>query len=87
MRYSIALALGVLLVAPGLLFAQASPTTAKPPAISVTLSYHEDNSGTFKVMADKTTEVPGIQDGDELKAGWTVVTGAGDLAELKLNHT
>ena len=87
MRYSIALALGVLLVAPGLLFAQASPATAKPPAISVTLSYHEDNSGTFKVMADKTTEVPSIQDGDELKPGWTVVTGAGDLAELKLNHT
>ncbi len=87
MRYSIAVALGVLLVAPGLLFAQASPTTAKPPAISVTLSYHEDNSGTFKVMADKTTEVPGIQDGDELKPGWTIVTGAGDLAELKLNHT
>ena len=87
-KYAFATVLAALLVLPSLLSAQAAPNaTAKPPAISVTLSYHEDNSGTFKVMADKTTEVTGIQDGDELKPGWTVVTGAGDLAELKLNHT
>ncbi|HVO38025.1 MAG TPA: hypothetical protein VMV03_03255 [Spirochaetia bacterium] len=86
-RYAFAAVLAGLLVLPGLLFAQAAPATAKPAAISVTLSYHEDNSGTFRVMADRTTEVTGIQDGDELKPGWTVVTGAGDVAELKINHT
>jgi hypothetical protein len=85
--YIKALAFGALLLIPGLLCAQATPTTAKPPAISVILSYHEDNSGTFRVMADKTTEVTNIQDGDELKQGWTIVTGVGDVAELKVNHT
>ncbi len=85
-RYAIAFTLVALLV-PGLLFAQAAPTTAKPPAISVTLSYHEDNSGTFRVMSGKTTAVSDIQDGDALLPGWTIVTGVGDLAELKLNHT
>jgi len=87
MRYCIALTLGILLAAPAGLLAQAPPATAKPPAISVILSYHEDNSGTFKVMADNTTEVTGIQDGDLVKPGWTVVTGAGDLAELKVTYT
>jgi hypothetical protein len=81
------LAFGALLLIPGLLCAQATPTTAKPPAISVILSYHEDNSGTFKVMADKTNEVTNIQDGDEVKLGWTIVTGVGDVAELKINKT
>ncbi|MGA2612891.1 MAG: hypothetical protein ABSG38_05500 [Spirochaetia bacterium] len=87
MRFSAALATGALLVAPALCMAQAAPATAIPPAISVTLSYHEDNSGTFRVMSDKTTAVTNIQDGDVLKPGWTVVTGVGDLAELKINHT
>jgi hypothetical protein len=85
--FIMALAFGALLLIPGLVYAQAMPTTAKPPAISVILSYHEDNSGTFKVMADKTTEVTNIQDGDEVKQGWTIVTGVGDVAELKVNHT
>ncbi len=87
LRHISAAALAAFLILPGGLFAQAAPAKAKPPAISVTLTYHEDNSGTFKVMSDATTEVTGIQDGDELKPGWTVVTGAGDIAELKLNHT
>ncbi len=86
-RFSTALALAALLASPAILLAQAAAATAKPPAISVTLSYHEDNSGTFRVMSGKTTEVTGIQDGDELKPGWTIVTGEGDLAELKVNHT
>ncbi len=82
-----AMALGALLVIPGLVFAQATPATAKPPAISVILSYHEDNSGTFKVMSDRTTEVTNIQDGDVVKPGWTIVTGVGDVAELEVSHT
>lgn len=84
-RFSMALALAALLASPAVLLAQAAPAT--PPEISVTLSYHEDNSGTFRVMSGRTTEVTGIQDGAELKPGWTVVTGEGDLAELKVNHT
>ena len=82
-----ALALVALIALPALLDAQAAPATAQPSAISVILSYHEDNSGTFRVMSGNTTEVTGIQDGDPLKPGWTVVTGAGDVAELKLTAT
>ena len=78
--------LAALLALPGLLFAQSTPSTATRPAISVTLAYHEDNSGTFDVR-DKTGASVTVQDGDEMQLGWTVVTGKGDLAELKLNHT
>ncbi|MGD0727111.1 MAG: FecR family protein [Spirochaetia bacterium] len=84
-RASIAV-LAALLALPGLLSAQSAPTTAKPPAISVTLAYHEDNSGTFDVK-DKEGASVSVQDGDDMQLGWTVVTGKGDLAELKLNHT
>jgi FecR protein len=78
--------LAALLALPGLLFAQSAPAAATPPAISVTLAYHEDNSGTFDVR-DGTGASVTMQDGDEMQLGWTVVTGKGDLAELKLNHT
>lgn len=79
-------ALAALLALPGLLFAQPAPAKAKPPAISVTLAYHEDNSGTFDVKDNAGASVT-VQDGDDMQLGWTVVTGKGDLAELKLNHT
>jgi hypothetical protein len=79
-------ALAALLALPGLLSAQSAPSTAKPPAISVTLAYHEDNSGTFDVK-DKMGASVTVQDGDDMQLGWTIVTGKGDLAELKLNHT
>ena len=82
-----ALVFGALVAQPALVVAQANPATAQPSAISVILSYHEDNSGTFRVMSSNTTEVAGIQDGDPLKPGWTVVTGAGDVAELRLTAT
>src|SRR5271157_4347067 len=78
--------LAALLALPCRLFAQSAPSTATPPAISVTLAYHEDNSGTFDVR-DETGASVTVQDGDEMQLGWTIVTGKGDLAELKLNHT
>ncbi len=86
-RYSLAIALTALLALPGGLFAQSSPATAKPPAISVTVVYHENNSGNFDVRDEKGASLGEPTDGDELKVGWTVVTGKGDLAELKMNHT
>ena len=73
--------LTALLALPGLLFAQSTP-----PTISATLAYHEDNSGTFDVRDIKGASVT-MQDGDEMQLGWTIVTGKGDIAELKLNHT
>ncbi|MGA2641009.1 MAG: FecR domain-containing protein, partial [Spirochaetia bacterium] len=87
MRFATAIALTALLALPGALFAQSTPATAKPPAISVTIVYHENNSGTFDVRDNKGASQGEPADGDELKAGWTVVTGKGDLAELKINHT
>ena len=78
--------LAALLALPGLLCAQSTPSTAARPAISVTLAYHEDNSGTFDVR-DNTGASVTVQDGDVMQLGWTVVTGNGDLAELKVNHT
>jgi hypothetical protein len=87
MRTQAAIAvLAALLALPGLLFAQSAPSTTKPQSISVTLAYHEDNSGTFEVR-DKAGASVTVQDGDEMQLGWTIVTGKGDLAELKLNHT
>jgi hypothetical protein len=84
-RISFAVVLAVLLV-PAALFAQSTATTAKPAAISVSLVYFEDLSGTFDIK-DAAGASTGAQEGDELKVGWTVVTGKGDLAELKVNHT
>ena len=86
-RISFAIALAALLAVPALLFAQSKPATSKAPAISVTLEYFENNSGIFDVRDDKGASVPNPQFGDELKLGWTVVTGKGDLAELKMTHT
>ena len=74
--YLKALTVGLFLAIPTLAFAQTAPATLQPSAISVILSYHENNSGTFRVMSGKTAEVTGIQDGEELKPGWTVVTGS-----------
>jgi hypothetical protein len=87
MRIIFAAALMAILVLPGLLFAQSAPATTKPAAISVTIVYHENNSGTFDVRDDKGNSIGEPTDGDELKLGWTVVTGKGDVAELKMNHT
>jgi hypothetical protein len=86
-RVSFAIALIALLALPGLLFAQSTPATTKPAAISVTIVYHENNSGMFDIRDDKGASLGDPTDGDELKLGWTVVSGKGDLAELKLNHT
>jgi hypothetical protein len=86
-RLVISIALAALLVLPGALFAQSAPATAKPASISVTLEYFENNSGVFDIKDEKGASVPDPQLGDELKIGWTVVTGKGDVAELKLNHT
>jgi hypothetical protein len=84
-RVSFAIVLAALLI-PAALFAQSTATTTKPAAISVSLVYFEDLSGTFDVRDAKGAST-GAQEGDELKPGWTVVTGKGDLAELKVNHT
>lgn len=86
-RVSKLIVLAALLALPGMLFAQSTPAKAKPPAISVTLEYHEDNSGTFDVRDENGVSVLDIQDGDELKLGWTIVTGKGDVAELKMTAT
>ena len=86
-RVSFAIALTLLLALPGFLFAQSAPATAKPAVISVTIVYHENNSGNFDVRDEKGASLGEPTDGDELKLGYTVVTGKGDLAELKLNHT
>ncbi len=87
-RVFFAIALAALLVIPGMLFAQSAPAKPKPPAISVTISYIENNSGNFDVKDEKGVSVsPTPSEGDELKLGWTVLTGAGDSAELQLNHT
>ena len=87
MRVFFTIALVALLAVPGALFAQSAPATAKPAAISVTIVYHENNSGTFTVRDDKGADLGEPTDGDELKVGYTIVTGKGDVAELKLNHT
>ena len=86
-RVLLTIALVALLAVPGALFAQSAPATAKPAAISVTIVYHENNSGTFTVRDAKGADLGDPTDGDELKVGSTVVTGKGDLAELRLNHT
>jgi len=86
-RYASAIALTALMALPGVLFAQSAPQTVKPPAISVTIVYHENNSGTFDVRDEQGASLGEPADGDQLKVGWTVVTGKGDLAELKMNHT
>jgi hypothetical protein len=86
-RLSVAIALIALLVMPGLLFAQSTPAKAAPPSISVTLEYFENNSGVFDIKDAKGVSVADPQIGDELKIGWTVVTGKGDVAELKMTHT
>jgi hypothetical protein len=86
-RFSVAIALLALLVMPGMLFAQSTPAKATAPAISVTLEYFENNSGVFDIKDDKGASVSSPQIGDELKVGWTVITGKGDVAELKMTHS
>src|SRR5208337_3383529 len=46
-----------------------------------------NNSGIFDVRDDRGASRGEPTDGDELKVGYTLVTGKGDVAELKLNHT
>jgi hypothetical protein len=86
-RYPAAIALTAFLALPGVLCAQSAPAAPKPPAISVTMVYHENNSGIFDVRDDKGASLGEPTDGDELKVGYTIVTGKRDVAELKLNHT
>ncbi len=86
-RVTLLIALIALLALPGMLFAQSAPATTKPAAISVTIVYHENNSGVFDIRDDKGNSLGEPTDGDELKLGWTVVTGKGDVAELRMNHT
>ncbi|MGO9308166.1 MAG: FecR domain-containing protein, partial [Spirochaetia bacterium] len=87
-RYPAAIALMALLALPRILLAQSTPAaTAEPPAISATIAYHENNSGTFDVRDEAGISRGEPADGDELKIGYTIVTGWGDVAELKLNHT
>lgn len=86
-RVSMTIALAALLVLPGMLFA-ASPATTKPPAISVTLEYFDSPNQTFQVVDTKGNPIdPQPQVGDALQLGWTVMTGKGDVAELKMSHT
>ena len=87
MRLPLAIALAAVFALPGGLSAQSTPATPKPPAISVTLVYHENNSGTFDVRDGTGASLGEPTDGDELKVGSTIVTGKGDIAELKMNHT
>jgi hypothetical protein len=87
MRVSMTIVLAALLALPMVVSAQSAPAKPKPPAISVTLEYFENNSGIFDVKDAAGTSVASPQFGDELKAGWTVITGKGDVAELKLTHT
>jgi hypothetical protein len=87
MRVTFAIALAALLALPGALFAQSAPATTKPAAISCTIVYHENNSGTFDVRDEKGASLGDPTDGEEFQAGWTLVTGKGDVAELKMNHT
>ena len=82
-----AIALAALLALPSALLAQAAPARAKPPAISVTLEYFENNSGIFDVKDASGASIPNPQFGDELAVGATVITGKGDVAELKITHT
>ncbi|HEY9595542.1 MAG TPA: FecR family protein [Spirochaetia bacterium] len=86
-KVTLAIALLALLVIPGAVFAQSTPAKAAPPAISVTLEYFENNSGVFDIKDDKGVSVTDPQIGDQLKIGWTVITGKGDVAELKMTHT
>jgi hypothetical protein len=87
-RIFFVIALAAILVLPGTLFAQSAPAKPKPAAISVTISYVENNSGQFDVRDEKGNSVsPTPSEGDELKLGWMILTGKGDAAELQLNHT
>ena len=63
-RLPIAIALMAILALPGVLFAQSTPATSKPPAISVTLVYHENNSGTFDVRDGTGASLGEPTDGD-----------------------
>ena len=56
-RVSGRIALAALLVLPAMLFAQSAPAKAKPPAISVTLEYFENNSGIFDVKDETGASV------------------------------
>jgi hypothetical protein len=82
-----AIALATLLVLPGALFAQSKSSQGKSSAPRVSLEYFENNSGIFEIRDAKGVSVPDPQLGDELKVGSTVLTGNGDIAELKLAHT
>jgi hypothetical protein len=86
-KASLAFALMALLALPGLLFAQSTQAAKKPAAISVTLEYFENNSGAFELRDEKGAAIADPQMGEELKLGWTVLTGKGDVAELKMTHT
>jgi len=86
-RVTSALICAALLVLPAALFAQAAkPATTQPQGTTVTLVYHEDNSGTFQVN-DASGNPVTVADGDTLALGYTVLTGKGDVAELQVLPT
>ncbi len=56
-RVFFVIALAAFLVLPGMLFAQSTPAKPKPAAISVTISYVENNSGQFDVKDETGASV------------------------------
>jgi hypothetical protein len=84
-RVALVLALAVLLALPGMLFAQ-SKSAKYLGAIGVTVEYLDTANDTIEVKDEKGAAVtPEV--GMQLKLGWTILTGKGDTAELKMGHT
>lgn len=80
MRIALVALAAVLMVLPLALGAQAKPVEAR-------LAYFENNSKKFQVLDGSTPQQPVVaKEGMELLAGWTVKTGKGDVAEVKLSH-
>jgi hypothetical protein len=81
MRIALAALVAVFLVLPMAIGAQAK-------TVSALLAYFENNSKKFQVLDESTPPKPvtGVKEGMELKPGWTIKTGKGDVAEVKLTH-
>jgi hypothetical protein len=84
-RIALVLALAVLMALPGALFAQSKSARYLAP-IGVTVEYLDTANDTIEVKDEKGAAVtPEV--GMQLKLGWTILTGKGDTAELKMGHT
>jgi hypothetical protein len=78
MRIALAALVAVFLVLPLALWAQAKPVEAR-------LAYFENNSKKFQVLDGNQAPVA-AKENMVLAVGWTIKTGKGDLAEVKLTH-